>query len=244
MSFIDDLNVLYSLTLAPRSGNTHAERMESFYRRQAAAYDSFRERLLKGRREMLESLPWGELQGGSWVDLGAGTGANIEFVANRVGSLETVHLVDLSDSLLEVARNRIARNGWKNVHVELEDATRFVPSGRSVDLVTFSYSLTMIPDWVAAVDHAWDLLRPGGVIGVVDFHVSREVEPPSRQSHDWLTRKFWPAWFGLDGVILNPEHSHYLRSRFEETSYQESRARLPYFPLGTAPYYRFVGRKS
>ena len=32
----------------------------------------------------------------------------------------------------------------------------------------------MIPDWFAAVDHAWRLLRPGGTIGVVDFYVGRK----------------------------------------------------------------------
>ena len=243
MRFIDDLNVLYALTLAPRTGKTHAELMEGFYRRQAGAYDSFRERLLKGRREMLEALPWERVRGGIWVDLGAGTGANAEFVAEEVAGLKAVHLVDLSNSLLAVARSRIARRGWKNVHVELDDATTFVPAGGPVDLVTFSYSLTMIPEWQSAVEHAFDLLRPGGVIGVVDFHVSREVEVGTRQTHGWLTRRFWPAWFSLDSVFLNPEHSHYLHGRFEPVTYVEARARLPYFPLGTAPYYRFIGTK-
>lgn len=66
-----------------------------------------------------------------------------------------VYLVDLSPSLCEVARQRFERLGWKNVTVICEDARSFrlperqVDSGSStsdrVDLITMSYSLSMIP---------------------------------------------------------------------------------------------------
>ena len=190
--------------------------------------------LLKGRREMLEALPWQELRGGARIDLGAGTGANIEFVAADAATLSAVHLVDLSESLLGIAKKRIARHGWEHVHTKISDATTFAPPAGPVDLVTFSYSLTMIPDWRRAVDHALELLRPGGILGVVDFHVS--------DTHDWLTRRFWPAWFAQDSVFLSPEHARYLDTKFERLVYEEARTKLPYFPLGTVPYYRFVGR--
>ncbi|GDY10887.1 hypothetical protein LBMAG52_43750 [Planctomycetia bacterium] len=73
MSTIADLRTLYRLTVAPVRGRTHAERMESFYHQQAGDYDSFRERLLPGRRELVQQLPLRE--GAVWVDLGGGTGA-------------------------------------------------------------------------------------------------------------------------------------------------------------------------
>lgn len=69
---------------------------------------------------------------------------------------EQVYLVDLSPSLCEVARQRFERLGWKNVTVLCQDARSFrlperVVDPRStnandgVDLVTMSYSLSMIP---------------------------------------------------------------------------------------------------
>lgn len=69
-----------------------------------------------------------------------------------------VYLVDLSPSLCDVARQRFQRLGWKNVSVICQDARSFrlpernvdpqsVDGGTSdrVDLITMSYSLSMIP---------------------------------------------------------------------------------------------------
>lgn len=237
-----DLRVLYHLLLARKRGNSHAERLESFYRGQAGHYDGFRQRLLQGRRELIESLPWEKAAGGVWVDLGGGTGANLEFAGDRLRSLKAVYLVDLCPSLLEVARERIARHGWQNVHAVEADATAFRPPEGEADLVTFSYSLTMIPDWAAALDHARALLKAEGTLGVVDFYVSRKHEPAPRVRHSWWTRTFWQTWFAFDDVFLSPDHLPYLRHRFQTLDLREERAALPYFPLGRAPYYRFLGQ--
>ena len=77
MTFASDLRILYHLALKPVRGKDHAARMESFYAGQAAGYDDFRRRLLKGRQEL-----WNLIQppaGGTWLDMGGGTGANLEF---------------------------------------------------------------------------------------------------------------------------------------------------------------------
>ena len=105
--------------------------------------------------------------------VGGGTGWNIEAMSEFVNVPEffsSVYLVDFSPSLCEVARKRFARLGWSNVKVICEDARKFRledyengPSGgrtsptRSspsyfeprpdhggADLVTMSYSLSMI----------------------------------------------------------------------------------------------------
>lgn len=71
---------------------------------------------------------------------------------------DQVYLVDLSPSLCNVARQRFERLGWKNVTVICQDARSFrlperhvdprSPGGTAtdrVDLITMSYSLSMIP---------------------------------------------------------------------------------------------------
>ena len=72
--------------------------------------------------------------GGSWVDLGGGTGSNLEYFGTDIERLEHVFVVDLAKSLLEVARQRAAERGWDNVEVVEDDATRLVQdflSGRA-----------------------------------------------------------------------------------------------------------------
>jgi S-adenosylmethionine-diacylgycerolhomoserine-N-methlytransferase len=70
MSLRKDWRVLYPMLLSPIRGKSHAERLESFYQGQAEHYDDFRNRLLHGRRDLIQalSLP----QNGIWVDMGGG----------------------------------------------------------------------------------------------------------------------------------------------------------------------------
>lgn len=240
MAMIADLKVLYHLVLKPVRGKNHAERMESFYSGQADAYDDFRRRLLQGREELFRSLPAPE--SGVWVDLGGGTGSNLEYMADRMDRFDEVCVVDLAESLLEVADQRSQQNHWQQVKTCHADATTFRPD-RPVDLVTFSYSLTMIPDWFAAIQNAYEMLRPGGCIGVVDFYVARKHPQQGRDRHGWFTRNFWPMWFGNDNVFPSSDHLPFLSRIFEPESIAEHKAKIPYLPFIRAPYYRFVGTK-
>jgi len=242
MSRVSQLKTLFHLTLSPIRGKTHQERLESFYRGQAEDYDAFRRRMLHGRRELIELLDLPE--GGVWVDLGSGTGENPLHMGERLTQLEKAYLVDLSPSLLQVARDRAEKQGWTNVEPVLADATEFSPPAGSADLVTFSYSLTMIPDWFAAIDNAWRMLKPGGVIGVVDFFVARKYPGETHTRHRWSTRTFWPAWFAMDNVFLSSDHLPYLARRFAPLEVRQQRGKLPFVPLLRVPYYLFVGRKE
>lgn len=240
MAWFSDFQILYHLLLKPIRGRDHAERMERFYQGQAAAYDRFRQRLLHGRRQLFEAIsaPFG----GVWVDLGGGTAANLEWIP-RLDRLGKVYVVDLSSSLLDVARRRVEEHGWTNVELVQADATTFQPAEGQVDVVTFSYSLTMIPDWFAAVDNAWAMLGPGGTIGVVDFYVSRKYPLEGMVRHGWLARWFWPTWFASDNVFLSPDHVPYLHRRFNALRLIESRAPIPYLPFARVPNYIFIGQK-
>jgi len=52
--------------------------------------------------------------------------------------------------------------------------------------------------------NALAMLKPGGVLGVVDFHYSTQ--------HAAFTRAFWQRWFARDGVRLDPEHANAART--------------------------------
>jgi len=241
VGFLTDLKTLYHVAVKPIRGEDHAARMESFYAPQAEAYDDFRDRLLQGRRELFEAIEVPD--GGVWVDLGGGTGANLERLGPRIDRLGKVTLADLCPSMLAVARRRIERHGWENVEVVEADATGFRPATGPADVVTFSYSLTMIPDWFAAVENAGTMLKPGGQIGAVDFYVAGKHPPEGFARHSRFTRVFWPLWFDSDNVFLSPDHVPFLHRHFEPVRFTEHRAKVPYLPLLRVPYYTFVGRK-
>lgn len=243
MAGTSDWKTLYHLVLAPVRGKSHQERLESFYSGQATGYDAFRKKLLHGREDLYKSIAIPE--GGTWLDIGGGTGANLENLGSGIEKLKQAVVVDLTPSLLEIAKQRIAERSWKNVTTLCADATNFeLPQGQLADVVTFSYSLTMIPDWFAAIDNAWRLLKPGGRIGVVDFYVSRKWPEEKRSKHRWGTRHFWRTWFDTDNVFPSPDHVPYLHHRFAVEQFHENRGKMPFMPLVKVPYYRFVGIKK
>jgi S-adenosylmethionine-diacylgycerolhomoserine-N-methlytransferase len=222
----------------PRAAS-HAEALSAFYAPQARHYDRFRERLLRGRGELIERLPIAD--GARIVELGGGTGRNADFFGatlDRVGSLT---IVDVCAPLLAEARDRARR--IPQLCVVEADATTYEPD-EPVDVVYFSYALTMIPDWRAAIANAIAMLKPGGVLGVVDFYVSPARANAGLAQHGVLTRAFWPAWFRHDGVRVSSQHFPELRRLMPDHAFIEARANVPYLPLGRVPYYVFVGRKA
>lgn len=233
-----DIRILARLVRGqPRQGS-HRDRLEAFYGPQARHYDAFRERLLHGRSELVERLD--VPPGARVVELGGGTGRNLLFFGDRLAGLDRVEVVDLCPSLLERAGRRTA--SMRNVRLVESDAVTYRPDA-PVDCVYFSYALTMIPDWRGAIDNALAMLRPGGLLGAVDFYVSEPAPPPGAARHGTLSRNFWPRWFAHDGVRLNPGHLRRLQGLLPDHDTEERLAPVPYLPRLRVPYYLFVGRK-
>ena len=221
----------------PRSGDAR-ERLQAFYAPQATRYDAFRARLLHGREELIGCLPAGS--GSVVVELGCGTGENLERFGERLPALSRLILVDLCPALLERARARAARHA--NVEVVEAEVSAY-RSPQPVDCVYFSYALTMMEDWRAALANALRLLRPGGTLGVVDFYVSSATPPARHVRHPAWERWLWRRWFAHDGVSLDPGHLEALEAAMPQGRLLERRGSVPYLPGVTAPYYIFTGRK-
>lgn len=223
-----EIRVLLRLLRGIRRGGAHRDRLQDFYGPQADRYDAFRARLLHGRERLLELMDFAP--GQVVVDLGAGTGWNLAQLGPLALRLARADLVDLCPALLGVARRRF--DGWSNARVVEHDAGTYDP-GIGVDRVVFSYSLTMMPEWRAALRNAVRMLKPGGLLGVVDFH------PPRGR----IAAAFWRRWFAHDGVRIDAEHPAALHAELTPLHFTEACGAVPWLPL-RAPYYLFVGRKS
>lgn len=222
----------------PRSGGA-AERLQAFYAPQASRYDAFRRRLLHGREELIRHLP--VAAGDVVVELGCGTGENLERFGNRLAALRQLILVDLCPALLEQARMRTAQ--IPNVEVVEADITRYRPP-EPVDCVYLSYALTMVEDWRATIANTVAMLKPGGTLGVLDFYVSAARPPNGRSRHAAWERWLWRRWFAHDGVRLDPAHLAQLEAALPDCRTFEGRGGVPYLPRLTVPYYFFIGRKA
>ncbi|MDX1914742.1 MAG: class I SAM-dependent methyltransferase [Methylophilus sp.] len=231
MSLVADARILFKLLRGMPSSGEAASRLEGFYAGQAEAYDAFRERLLHGRQELIQQL---QLPDNAYVvELGGGTGRNIDFFGDKLNQLQQYQIVDLCPSLLEVAHKRAKR--YPNVSVAEADACTYQPQS-PVDCVIFSYSLTMIPDWQSALNNANAMLKPNGKIAVVDFTLSKQQNS--------LVSVFWRKWFSHDGVHLNSDQPQRLQAMFPHGEYIEKFAKVPYLPFVRVPYYLFIANKS
>lgn len=239
MRLTEDLRVLAQFVRGkPKSGN-HAADLDAFYGPQAAAYDRFRERLLPGRAAFMQSLP---LQPGMRViDFGAGTGHHWTGVPQSLAGLESLELVDLCAPLLAVARERYTQLARvRIVHADAQAWRAQAPA----DLVLFSYSLSMMPDWRAALANACANLKPGGLLAVIDFCTLPPAPAAPLTALPGFDRAFWPRWFAHDGVLLRPAVLPALMACGRVLSLHQGRARLPYLPLLRAPWFHWLGRPN
>ncbi|KZT42398.1 hypothetical protein SISSUDRAFT_1058490 [Sistotremastrum suecicum HHB10207 ss-3] len=243
-------------------------RLALFYEGQADVYDATRSGLLRGRNTMLalsashlrhirKNKDAGKL---IWVDIGGGTGHNLELMDKYypISSFDHVYLVDLCEPLLQVARQRVAKRGWKNVTVLCQDATNFTlpiwsgshPVRGCLGFVTLSYSLSMIPGFYTLLDRIDYLLHPDvGLLGVVDFYTSgrqlslhEKAIGGSSKECGWLSRWFWQIWFDFDHVSLSPHRRDYLEYKFGTIKSYNGRNRFIVPFIVRIPYYIWLGR--
>jgi ubiquinone/menaquinone biosynthesis C-methylase UbiE len=152
------------------------------YRRRAGRYDftaqlyylvGFRE--WGYRKKAVEALAL--KSGDTAVEVGCGTGLNFALLEDAVGPEGKIIGVDLTDSMLGVARERVRRNGWSNVELVQSDAAGF-EFPRGVSGVISTFALTLVPEYENVIRAGSEALAPAGRFVILDLKL------PS----NWLSR--------------------------------------------------------
>ena len=149
----------------------HGEAMDRMYRFQRHFYDASRRYYLVGRDQLIDRLA--PPHGGSVLEIGCGTGRNLIGAARRYPDAKLFG-VDISQEMLRTALNSVSRMKLeRRVTMACADATSFDPLSslgqRRFDRIYFSYTLSMVPEWQAALRHAFSLLAQDGELHIVDF---------------------------------------------------------------------------
>lgn len=106
---------------------------------------------------------------GHVVEIAVGTGLNLPLYPADV----RVTGVELSEQMLRIARQRVARCGLDDrVELHLGDAQAMNLPDASADTVVSTLTLCSIPDPHAAAAEAYRLLRPGGQFVLVEHGAS------------------------------------------------------------------------
>lgn len=200
------------------SSETHAEHLDRNYRYQRHIYDLTREYYLLGRKRLIAGLA--PPAGGSVIEIGCGTALNLIRAARRYPDARYFG-IDLSRMMLETAEAALARRGLAGrIRLALGDATDFDAKallGESrFDRVFFSYSLSMIPPWQAALEHAAGLVAPGGSLHIVDFGGCEALPAQAKRVlYGWLAQFRVSPREDLEAELRRLAARHGLQLSFE-----------------------------
>jgi S-adenosylmethionine-diacylgycerolhomoserine-N-methlytransferase len=197
--------------------------VENYYRWHARIYDATRWSFLFGRAAILADAA-ALVTPVRILEVGCGTGKNLADLCRRFPQA-AVTGVDLSATMLDVARRKTARFGSR---VGLLHRSYDAPLGdlTGYDLVLFSYALSMFnPGFETALRAAAADLAPGGCIAVVDFHATR--------------LRVFERWMGVNHVRMNGQLRPLLQSLF-----RPELDRVDHAYGGVWQYLTFVGRKK
>ncbi len=191
--------------------------MDGIYRHQRHIYDLTRRYYLLGRNDLIAALK--PPSGGSVLEIGCGTARNLILTARRY-SVTQLYGIDISAEMLKSAGTTVAKNGIRDrVRLAQGDATRFDTGelfGVSrFDRVFFSYSLSMIPGWEAALQQAIEVVAPGGELHVVDF--GQQTALPGwfgKGLKAWLARFHVTPRANLDDAMAILASQHHGELRF------------------------------
>ncbi|MEL7529834.1 MAG: methyltransferase domain-containing protein [Bacteroidota bacterium] len=135
------------------------------------------------------------------LDVGCGSGAISRGLAERVGPDGFVWGIDSSDYLIESGQKRQA--DVSNLKLSQEDLFTFAPE-EQFDLIVSARVLQWLDDPQGALRKFKSLLKPGGMISILDYdHTALEwtPEPPESMKSFYAAFLKWRAEAGMNNQI-------------------------------------------
>ena len=159
-----------------------------------------------GNPTALASLNPGEVV----LDLGSGGGIDVFLSARRVGATGKAYGLDMTDEMLDLARENQRKAGVGNVELLKGEIEHIPLPDNSVDVIISNCVINLSADKDRAFAEAYRVLKPGGRLAVSDVVVRGPVPPEIRLSVE--------LWMGCVAGAL--EESDY-RQKLGRTGFTE-----------------------
>lgn len=159
-----------------------------------------------GNPTLLADLGEGEVV----LDLGSGGGIDVLLSARRVGERGYAYGLDMTDEMLDLARQNARKAGVSNVEF-LKGQIEDIPLGDStVDVIISNCVVNLSPDKARVLHEAFRVLKPGGRLAIADVVVRGKLPENVRRDAE--------AWAGCVAGAL--EESEYIRM-LRETGFED-----------------------
>jgi SAM-dependent methyltransferase len=151
------------------------------------------------------------------LDLGSGGGIDVFLSAQRVGPTGKAYGLDMTDEMLDLARENQAKAGIENVEFLKGEIEHIPLSDNSVDVIISNCVINLSADKDRVLREAFRVLKPGGRLAVSDV-VTRGVMPKEIRERVLL-------WVGcIAGALEENEYrSKLATSGFENITIEPTR---------------------
>jgi ubiquinone/menaquinone biosynthesis C-methylase UbiE len=134
--------------------------------------------------------------GDTIVDIACGTGLNFPLLEKELKGEGRIIGVDISAAMLDQARKRIHRAGWRNIELVHADIAQYIfPTEAGGILSTFAIS--EVAEYDRIIQRGNDVLRPGGRLAILDLkkpeHPPGWKSMPFGASEELLDRRPWES---------------------------------------------------
>lgn len=204
--------------------------IEHTYQNWAKVYDWLTPIYLLGNEKRLrrETISRLHLQRGQMVlDMACGTGRNFPLILEKIGPLGKLVGVDYTSAMLARARERVEREGWKNIELTQGDAAR-IDLGRKFDATLCTLAIGVIPDYRGALNRMVAHLKPGGWLAIGDAKRSSRL---SGRPFNWLADLL--GYGAAEDMSRRPWES--LREMLSDFHYEEWFSGFFYVAGGSVP---------
>ena len=242
LNYFDSFKMLLKMVINPITGigMNNKDFMEHYYKSQSLHYDSYRHKMLHGKKKLMYSIPWHKMKNKKILLLAGGTGDLTEYFSEWISEIDEIVISDISQDMINIANNRIEKYKWNNVKTRIEDVLNnediLNQEIGKYDYVILTYSLTMIPNWSKALECVKKYLKNDGCLAISDFSLSKY--------QSFFSKIFWKLLFINSNIFLNENHIRYLKKEFEPEFFRIENGDFPYLPVLTCPYYYGLFRKK
>jgi len=132
-------------------------------------------------------LGLGEIKEGEIVlDLGSGAGFDCFLASKKVGRFGRVIGIDMTQRMIDRAKENAKKYGYKNVEFKLGDIENLPINNNSIDVVISNCVINLVPDKSKVFKEVYRVLKKGGRTYISDIVLLRDLSETQRNNEELI----------------------------------------------------------